>query len=184
MSGTKRGQIKRGEEHYAWKGDAARDEVKRERAQRMYPLQPCEVCGSEKTERHHRDSNPGNNERENIAFLCRVHHMEADGRLRILTANGAAAIERVRNRAHRPCVNCGELQKRLTKGRCHACYNYLWKRGVERPDSFPSPTHCPSGHPYDEANTYVAPAGVTYCKTCNRVKAREYRAKRRSEAKA
>lgn len=33
-------------------------------------------------------------------------------------------------------------------------------------------THCPAGHPYDEANTYVSPTtGYRYCRTCNRDKA-------------
>lgn len=27
-------------------------------------------------------------------------------------------------------------------------------------------THCPQGHPYDEANTYVTPSGSRQCKTC------------------
>jgi hypothetical protein len=29
-------------------------------------------------------------------------------------------------------------------------------------------THCPKGHPYDEANTYVAPSGKRMCRTCRR----------------
>lgn len=27
-------------------------------------------------------------------------------------------------------------------------------------------THCPKGHPYDEVNTYVTPAGHRQCRTC------------------
>lgn len=27
-------------------------------------------------------------------------------------------------------------------------------------------THCPSEHPYDEANTYVTPEGWRHCRTC------------------
>jgi hypothetical protein len=27
-------------------------------------------------------------------------------------------------------------------------------------------THCPQGHPYDEANTYRPPNGSRYCRTC------------------
>lgn len=27
-------------------------------------------------------------------------------------------------------------------------------------------THCPSGHPYDDANTYLTPAGARICRTC------------------
>lgn len=38
-------------------------------------------------------------------------------------------------------------------------------------------THCPSGHPYDDANTYVW-AGKRYCRACN---ARLQRERRRHE---
>jgi hypothetical protein len=27
-------------------------------------------------------------------------------------------------------------------------------------------THCPKGHPYDEANTYVDPSGARRCRAC------------------
>lgn len=39
-------------------------------------------------------------------------------------------------------------------------------------------THCPQGHPYDEANTYRSPRGVRICRTC----ARDRRAAKRSAA--
>lgn len=58
------------------------DIVGRDRARKMYPLEPCEVCGLTGggrggIERHHRDRNRMNNERENIAFLCPPHHRAA-----------------------------------------------------------------------------------------------------------
>ena len=31
-------------------------------------------------------------------------------------------------------------------------------------------THCPSGHAYDEANTYIQPNGSRVCRTCNRAR--------------
>jgi len=31
-------------------------------------------------------------------------------------------------------------------------------------------THCPDGHPYDEANTYVTSQGYRQCLTCNRAR--------------
>lgn len=37
-----------------------------------------------------------------------------------------------------------------------------------------SETHCPSGHPYDESNTYRGPDGARRCRACN--KARQQRA--------
>jgi hypothetical protein len=50
-------------------------------ARRLFPqLGICEKCGDEATDRHHIDGDPWNNDRENIAFLCRYHHMQEDGR--------------------------------------------------------------------------------------------------------
>lgn len=37
-------------------------------------------------------------------------------------------------------------------------------------------THCPSGHPYDEANTYVDPRGERHCRACNRARKRRPKA--------
>jgi hypothetical protein len=68
-------------DRYNWKGEDAATGSKNMRARRMFfEPGPCEVCGA-KGERHHKDGDPGNNVRENIAMLCRRHHMEADGRL-------------------------------------------------------------------------------------------------------
>jgi hypothetical protein len=71
----------RGERHPAWKGDAAPANTKRERAQRRFPLGPCERCGKPATDRHHKDADTGNNSPENVQILCRTCHMELDGRL-------------------------------------------------------------------------------------------------------
>lgn len=45
-------------------------------AKKLYPvLGNCETCGARPaTSRHHIDGNPENNERENLAFLCRSCH--------------------------------------------------------------------------------------------------------------
>lgn len=42
-------------------------------------------------------------------------------------------------------------------------------------------THCPKGHPYDEANT-IHGQGSRTCRTCRRAYQRVYRARRRAEA--
>lgn len=42
----------------------------------------------------------------------------------------------------------------------------------------PRPTHCPSGHPYDEANTYVGVDRRRKCRTCNRLYVQAKRAGR------
>ena len=51
------------------------------------------------------------------------------------------------------------------------------KRGV-----FPqsSRTHCPSGHPYDESNTYIK-KGLRSCRACQALRMREARARLRIE---
>ena len=72
-------------ENTNWMGDKATAHTGRRRAQEWFPLEPCEVCGSDKSERHHKDDDTLNNDRSNIQFLCRKHHMEIDGRLAILT---------------------------------------------------------------------------------------------------
>lgn len=38
-----------------------------------------------------------------------------------------------------------------------------------------SKTHCPQGHPYDEANTYRPPDGCRQCRECQRQRNRERR---------
>jgi hypothetical protein len=38
-------------------------------------------------------------------------------------------------------------------------------------------THCPAGHPYDEANTYINPRGSRECRTCRRHRDQAYRAR-------
>lgn len=41
-------------------------------------------------------------------------------------------------------------------------------------------THCPAGHPYDDANTYVNPKGWRCCRICQRDVKRRARARRTS----
>lgn len=72
-----------GEDHHSWKGDSAKERTGRCRAERLYPIiGPCSVCGSHKSERHHKDENTLNNSPENIIVLCRKCHMKADGRMK------------------------------------------------------------------------------------------------------
>lgn len=47
-----------------------------------------------------------------------------------------------------------------------------------------TPIQCPSGHPYDEANTgFVSTSGHRYCRACHRIRAAERRARARGEQK-
>lgn len=39
-------------------------------------------------------------------------------------------------------------------------------------------THCPQGHPYDEANTYIY-NGRSHCRTCNRAASKRYNKRRK-----
>lgn len=126
----------KGQNHYAWRGDAARPETKRARVENSArPLGGCEFSGCDKaaTDRHHIDGNTGNNARVNIQFLCRAHHMQIDGRAdRLREIARENSLKAVKPPA--PCVNCGRLAKPLSKGRCHACYNYLWRKGFDNPE--------------------------------------------------
>lgn len=120
-----------GPTHYAWKGDAARTETKRERAQKAYPLGACEDCGAPAVDRHHRDADTGNNTPENVGLKCRRCHMAEDGRLDALRERmrrqGAA-----RTKPPRECRICREVKKLASHGRCHAC-DMFWRRtGRER----------------------------------------------------
>jgi len=121
-----------GKAHYAWKGDAARTETKRARAQRMYQLGPCDSCGKPATDRHHRDDDTGNNAPENIGILCRRCHMLEDGRLDAFKQVAAANAAKLRARAPRPCRVCNAPSRVLSKGRCHNCAVYWWRTGEER----------------------------------------------------
>lgn len=71
-SQTQRGQIR---------VEDATPQAGRKRARLMYPgPHECEHCGAP-AERHHRDGNPLNNAAENVAFLCRKHHINEEDRM-------------------------------------------------------------------------------------------------------
>lgn len=104
------------EQRPGWKGEAATDNTKRNRAQRRYPLTDCERCSRPGEVRHHRDEDPGNNEATNIEILCRRCHQRHHMGL-----------------PPRPCQHCGDLSKKLKRGRCNVCYQYLRVNGHDRP---------------------------------------------------
>jgi hypothetical protein len=75
-------QYASGSSHPQWTGDDVSEKAGRKRALKMYPvIGPCVRCGSENSERHHKDGNTANNAPDNIEALCRKCHMEEDGRL-------------------------------------------------------------------------------------------------------
>ena len=80
-----------------------------------------------------------------------------------------------RNRA---CVNPAHLEPVTNRE------NIL--RGVGASAQHARKTHCPQGHPYDEANTYYVSSGKRECRICRRVTntacRRRYRERKRSAA--
>ncbi|KKN65506.1 hypothetical protein LCGC14_0481100 [marine sediment metagenome] len=78
-----------------WRGDAVGEDAGRSRAIKLYPVWPLCHCGKF-SERHHKDGNPLNNHPSNIAFLCRRHHMIADGRMGRRGAGGRFKARRAK----------------------------------------------------------------------------------------
>lgn len=51
-----------------------------------------------------------------------------------------------------------------------------WQRGRQTAGQFQAAkTHCPKGHEYDAANTYIDPKGPRVCRECTRVAARRWK---------
>ena len=123
----------KGQDHPLWKGDAAADDSKRMRAQKMYSLGACEQCGKPAVDRHHVDGDTGNNTADNVMRVCRRCHMVIDGRLDEVRALLLRTARRV---GPLPCVNCHAPSKPLRHGRCDACSMYYYRKGVERPLAF------------------------------------------------
>lgn len=57
------------------------------------------------------------------------------------------------------------------------------RRGTQGADQR-AKTHCPQGHPYDEANTYINPRRQRVCRTCGRDKMRERRRSERRDSRS
>lgn len=107
----------------------------RNRARKLFDLPSlCERCNEKPpVDRHHVDSNPKNNQRENISFLCRRCHLIIDGRLSRLQVIGRLAKRQPRQKIPpMRCMNCTGLAKPLRKGRCHACNEYWRRHSTER----------------------------------------------------
>lgn len=70
------------------------------------------------------------------------------------------------NPAHLEPVTC---QENLLRGMTWAAFNSR-------------KTHCKHGHPFDEANTRIAPDGSRACRACGRERTRRFRARRKEQA--
>lgn len=73
---------------------------------------------------------------------------------------------------HRRCCNPSHLSLATTRE------NVL--RGGGFPADNLAKTECPQGHPYDDANTYVAPSGWRQCRECRSGHVAAFRARRAS----
>ena len=107
-----------------WKGNDVGIRNARNRPRRWYKKMPCEVCGNERSEIHHKDENVYNNEKENIQFLCRKHHMEIDGRMKILTTKHKGNKDGgwiYCGTCHKPHRNKVIKKHILETGKCFAC---------------------------------------------------------------
>jgi len=73
-------RMRSGPEHHHWDGAPTLNAL-RKRACRLVPaLGPCERCGENGTDRHHRDLNMRNNIPSNIEVLCERCHILAHGK--------------------------------------------------------------------------------------------------------
>lgn len=122
----------RGREHGNWNPEPTSKHVGRSQARNLYTApSECERCGaSRRLDRHHKDANPLNNERSNIAFLCRRCHQEVDGRLDAArTRLSALSVPQ----EPKSCGVCGRPYKPLRRGRCSPCYQFFRKHGRDSP---------------------------------------------------
>jgi hypothetical protein len=81
-----------------------------------------------------------------------------------------------------PCAICGKLFKRRSGNQklCgKECQNENNRRRGRKLRQAPT---CHRGHPFDEANTYVASDGRRKCRICGAENARRYRAEKREAA--
>lgn len=101
------------------------------RAERQYrELGICESCGRHPAhDRHHKDGNTLNNERSNVALLCRKCHAAAHDRAGQMRARRLAAPRKPPT----ICINCGVTHTPTRKGRCQRCADYRYRHGAERP---------------------------------------------------
>ena len=65
-----------------------------------------------------------------------------------------------------------EIDHVKARGCLHVdCYNPAHLEAVTHAENmrrgkWATRTHCPKGHPYDEANTYLSPLNKRYCRAC------------------
>ena len=118
-----------------------------------------------------------------IDHLCKIRRCVNPAHMELVTSaenalRGSGPPAENARKTH--CKN-GHPLTESTNGRrlCRVCRNEgirVWsraKRAAEgkipgRGGYLAAKTHCPQGHPYDEANTYIRPSGHRICRQCNR----------------
>lgn len=124
---------KKKDKHHNWLGDKATQKAGNSRAYRLFPIiGPCETCGNEKSERHHKDGNTLNNDPTNIEILCHGCHMrehQRRGDLRQPTKLSDADVVEIR-KLHNQGVSRKIISEMFDVTQCHisAVVNYR-KRG-------------------------------------------------------
>lgn len=164
-----------GPDNVRWAGEKVSEQGGRQRARRLYPGPlECQVggCSNKRVERHHKDGNTRNNDPSNIAFLCNKHHKEADGRM-------SRPVFQAARRRKRGTKLTAEHRQRISEGLRGRVFSAdtrakLSGAALARHAKNPKPTTCPSGHLYDEKNTYINKSGVRQCRACNRARARRH----------
>ena len=98
----------RGDQHPSWKGDDILPLSGRMRAVAAYRvLGTCEGCGAvPAVERHHKDRNPINNDRDNLAFYCIPCHKRAHLRDACPNGHPYTSDNTYRYRGYRLCRAC------------------------------------------------------------------------------
>lgn len=107
-----------------WKGNEVGIRSGRDRCRALYPspLGTCEGdgCEREAVDRHHVDGDTRNNDRSNVAFLCRRCHQKIDGRSAKRVAEMLATT---------PSMTIGKMSEE-TKARMSEAKRSAWRTGV------------------------------------------------------
>ena len=74
------------------------------------------------------------------------------------------------------CVNPYHLEAVTPKENC--------RRGISPHAVNMAKTHCPQGHAYDDANTFIRTSGARLCRECHRARSRAYKARVREAVAA